>query len=360
VTVWCTSIGCELPGARRVVTTLTAAGRRIPHRALGGDRAYRYHDLRVALALRRRAGEVDVVHTWPRASLLTARAAARAGAKTVRQAPNTHTAYAYEVVREESARLGFAPPPGHSHAYDERRLRHELAEYDAADVVLCQSEFARATFIERGVPARKVAIHQNGADMARFAAERRGPRPVDRPLTALFAGRCEPRKGLHYALEAWIASGVGDRGGRFVICGEFVPGYREALAPLLHHPSIEHRGFVADLSGLMRESDVLVLPSVEEGSALVTYEAQSAGAVLLVSDATGARCEHMVTGLVHSARDTAALAGHLRLLERDPALLERLRSATVARLDELTWRRAAQVQARVYAAAVAGEIGKAG
>ena len=71
VSVWCTSIRCELPRARRVVTTLSAAGVRVPHRALGGDRAYRYHDLRVAAALKRRAGEFDVVHVWPRAALHT-------------------------------------------------------------------------------------------------------------------------------------------------------------------------------------------------------------------------------------------------------------------------------------------------
>jgi glycosyltransferase involved in cell wall biosynthesis len=110
----------------------------------------------------------------------------------------------------------------------------------------------------------------------------------------------------------------------------------------------------------MRQSDVFVLPSVEEGSALVTYEAQACGCVLAVSDATGARCEHRRTGLVHPARDVDALAAHLRELEGDPALLARLRAATVARLDELTWDRSAEQQAGVYAAALAGDIGASG
>ena len=96
-----------------------------------------------------------------------------------------------------------------------------------------------------------------------------------------------------------------------------------------------------DLSQLMRDSDVFVLPSVEEGSALVTYEAQACGCVLAVSDATGARCEHRRTGLVHPARDVDALAAHLRELDRDPALLQRLRAATIDRLHDLTWDRSA-------------------
>ena len=359
VSVWCTSLRCDLPGARRVVTTLGRGGVRVPHRALGGDRAYRYHDLRVARALKRLAGEIDVVHVWPRASLHTARAARALGIRAVREAPNTHTGYAFDAVVRECELLGIAPPPGHSHTFDARRLRHEEAEYDAVDVILCQSEFSRATFVQRGVPAAKVAVHQNGTDIARFRPVLE-PRPVDRPLTALFAGRLEPRKGLHYALRAWALSGAGERGGRFVICGEFVPGYRAVVAPLLEQPGVEVRGYVPDLSELMRRTDVFVLPSVEEGSALVTYEAQACGCVLAVSDATGARCEHRRTGLVHPARDVDTLAAHLRELDSDPALLQRLRAATVERLDDLTWDRSAREQAGVYAAALAGELGIAG
>jgi glycosyltransferase involved in cell wall biosynthesis len=210
--------------------------------------------------------------------------------------------------------------------------------------------------VQRGVPAAKVAVHQNGTDISRFRADA-GPRAAGRPLTALFAGRLEPRKGLHYALDAWARSGAGERGGRFLICGEFVPGYREVVADGLRLPGVELRGYVPDLSDVMRESDVFVLPSVEEGSALVTYEAQACGCVLVMSDATGARCEHLETGLVHEARDVDALAEHLRMLDRDPALLARLRTATIARLDELSWARSAEEQAGVYAAALAGDLG---
>ena len=47
-------------------------------------------------------------------------------------------------------------------------------------------------------------------------------------------------------------------------------------------------GYLADVSGEMRNTDVLVLPSIEEDSALVTYVARASGCVLLVSDAAGA------------------------------------------------------------------------
>ena len=108
------------------------------------------------------------------------------------------------------------------------------------------------------------------------------------------------------------------------------------------------KGFVPDVAALMRASDVLLLPTVEEGSALVTYEAQASGCVLVVSDAAGARCVHLEGGLVHPAGDLETLTEHLRLLDRDPGLLARLRAETLARRDELTWEQGARDLERHY------------
>jgi glycosyltransferase involved in cell wall biosynthesis len=341
VHVHATAVARGVPGAAGVATTLTVAGRRIPHRALGRARAYRHHDRRVARALRRRAGSFDVVHCWPRATVETAAAARETGVVSVREAPNAHTGYAYERVRAETARLGLPQPEGHSHTADAEALELEEREYAAVDLVAVPSEFSRSTFVDRGVPPERLGLHQYGFDPDRFPAPAPG-RNGDRPaLRALFVGSCEPRKGLHFALEAWLESGAAERG-TFTICGAFYPGYAELLAEPLRHPSVDVKGFVPDVAAAMRESDVLLLPTVEEGSALVTYEAQASGCVPVVSDAAGARCTHLEDGLVHEAGDVAALTEHLRLLDADPALLARLRARTLARRDELTWEQGAR------------------
>ena len=54
----------------------------------------------------------------------------------------------------------------------------------------------------------------------------------------LFVGVCAVRKGLHFALEAWLKSPA-SADGRFLIAGEFLPDYEARLAPLLAHPSVE-------------------------------------------------------------------------------------------------------------------------
>ena len=356
VVLYCTSIGREAAEVRELegtkkVTTLTAAGVRIPHRAVGRRRAYRYHDQRVARALTRLDGRVDVVHVWPRATVHTAAAARMLGIPTVREVPNTHTAFAYERVAEENARLGLESVPGHSHTPDPVGLELEEREYDAVDMLAVPSEYARATFLEHHVDADRLALHGYGFDPRRFPFPPPRPPNVEGGLRAVFVGRCEPRKGLHYALQAWLESGAAERG-TFTICGDFYPGYDRVLARWLAHPSVQVNGFVDDVGALMRESDVLVLPSVEDGSALVTYEAQASGCVLVVSDASGARCEHMRSGLVHAAGDVETLTAHLRLVDGNRRLLTAMRMHTLASRDQLTWDQGARDLETIYAGLV--------
>jgi len=330
--------------------TMSAAGRRVPHSALGRDRAgalraYAWHDRRVAALLRRRGGSFDVIHCWPQATLHTARSAREQGIPVLRQAPSTHTAHAIATVSQVHEALGLPLEREDVHGHSAELVARELEEYEAVDRVLVPSEHAAHSFADNGVPAERIALHRFGCDLERFSRD--AELADERPLTVLFAGRGEPAKGLHLALRAWSESGIGTEA-RLIICGDIEPAFRTYLGDLLERPGVEERGFDPDLSGLMRSSDVLLLPSLNEGSALVTYEAQASGCVLAVSDATGAYAEHMVHGLIHEAGDVAALTEHIGVLARDRSLLEHLRTRSVAGRDRLSWDAAARGLASVY------------
>lgn len=293
------------------------------------------HDRRVASWLARHANETDLVHAWPTAARHTIRVAHRHGIPVLLERPNAHTRYAYTAVAEESRRLGLVLPPGSEHAFDAEVLAREEAEYAAADFLLCPSDFVARTFRDEGYPAAKLLRHRYGYAEGEFYPP--APQaPRSEGLVVLYAGICNPRKGLHHALTAWRASGAAERG-TFLICGNFLPSYRERIAALLDHPSVQVLGQRRDLAEIMRRSDVFVLPTVEEGSALVTYEARACGCVLAVSDASGAVCEHDVNALVHPMRDVATLTQHFAQLDRDRALLGRLREASLATAKDLTW-----------------------
>ncbi|HEV7148858.1 MAG TPA: glycosyltransferase, partial [Pedococcus sp.] len=103
--------------------------------------------------------------------------------------------------------------------------------------------------------------------------------------------------------------------------------------------------------------DLLLLPSVEEGSALVTYEAQASGCVPVVSDAAGARCTHDVDGLVHPARDLPMLTEQLVRLSTSADLLTRLRTRALAHSPTLTWDAAADRLVAAYGQALSAGAG---
>jgi glycosyltransferase involved in cell wall biosynthesis len=348
VTVVCATCERALPAGVRLIETLRPAGVKIPFRAFGFDRAVALHDRRAAAKLRRL--RPDIVHTWPLGAERTLAAAAELGITSVLERPNAHTEFAFAAVERVRRELGLVPDPSSPHMRRPERLAREQREYARADGLLCPSDFVAGTFRDAGVPAEKLLRHRYGYDPARFSAEGRDD-DGDRPFTAGFVGRGEPRKGLHYALRAWLESGAAERG-RFVIAGAVDPDYRAVLEPLLAHPSIVQHGHVADPAALMRSFDVLVLPSVEEGSALVTYEARASGCVLVVSNHSGAVCSDGVDALVHPAGDEAALAGHLRALAEDRDLLRRLRAASLAGAGELTWSAAGRALLDAYAAAL--------
>lgn len=344
VHVHCGTLERPLDGVASLHESFRVLGRRVPYRILGNDRMFDVHDRLVARRLR--DAPVDsVLHGWPLGSLASLRVARRRGIRTFLERPNTHTRFAYEIVAKEVARLGLRLPPSHSHAPNAARLAREEAEYAAADVLLCPSEFVARTFLREGFPGAKTAIGHYGYDPDQFR-----PGPDRRPgggLNAVFIASGEPRKGLHFALEAWVKSDAA-RNGLLEIYGEFIPEYRDSLAALLRHPSIRERGFTRNVAAAMQEADILILPSIEEGSALVTYEARACGCVLVVSDATGAPCDHMQNGLVHVAGDVAGLQEHLSLLHRDRGLLARLRGASLAGVSALTWDAAAEGLVRTY------------
>lgn len=346
LTVYTGSICRDFTPDIEVHTTLAWGKLRLPARFLGTRRMCSLHDAIVARKLKRLAGKIDVVHVWPLGALRTLKQAKRLGIPTVMERPNAHTRFAYEIVKKECEKLGISMPPGHEHDYNPAILAHEEEEYELADYLLCPSDFVARTFLERGFPAAKLLRHQYGFNEKQFYSDPKA-RAQHKGLTVLFAGGCAPRKGLHYALDAWLQSSA-HKQGTFLIAGGFIPGYAERLAAQLAHPSVKVLGHRSDVPELMRKSDILVLPSIEEGSALVTSEARGSGCVLLVSDAAGAICQHNIDGLVHRAGDVGTLTQHFELLGGDRTRLEALRTNSLATIGQLTWEHAGEILNRQY------------
>jgi glycosyltransferase involved in cell wall biosynthesis len=324
-----------VPANVRVSPTLAWGKLRLPYKLFGTMRTCALHDYIVSKRIEKLAGQIDIIHTWPLAARRTLETAKRLGIPTVLERPNAHTRFAYEVVQKECERIGVPLPPGHEHEYNAAVLAKEEAEYGLADALLCPSDFVVKTFRDRGFAPEKLVRHIYGFDEKRFFPDPTSRDPK-RGLTMISVGVCAVRKGLHFALEAWLKSPA-SRDGTFLIAGGFIPAYEAKLKPMLSHPSVKVLGHRNDVPELMRRSDILVLSSIEEGSALATSEARASGCVLLVSEAAGAICRHGENALVHPVGDVEMLTQHITMLHQDRVLLVKLRGASLKTVNEITW-----------------------
>ncbi len=329
---------------------------RISYKLLGTMRACVLHDQIVARRIEKLAYQIDIVHTWPLGALETLKTAARLGIPTVLERPNAHTRFAYEVVQKECERLGVTLPRGHEHAYNEKVLLREEEEYRQADGLLCPSEFTARTFRWSGFPPERLVRHQYGFDDNVYYPDPR-PREGKRGLTMLFVGVCAVRKGLHFALEAWLQSPA-HRDGTFLIAGEFIPEYQRKLGRLLAQPGVRVLGHRNDVPELMRNSDIMVLPTIEEGFGLVCAEAFGSGCVPLVSEACTEFCRHMENSLVHRIADVETLKKHITMLHDDRTLLARLRAGALRSAPEVTWDAAGVRLLAAYGEVMAMSAGK--
>lgn len=345
------AVSRPLPKSVVVEPTLSFGPVRLPYKLVGKLRALALHDHIVARRLSTLIGKVDVVHLWPCAALETIKVCKRLGIPTVLERPNAHTRFAYEVVNRECERIGVYLPKGHEYEANKYILEREEEEFRLADFLLCPSEFVAKTFRDRGFSPEKLLRHQYGFDGDRFYPQNE---VRDRStFSMLFAGQCAVRKGVHFAVESWLNSPAANDG-VFRIAGGFIPEYLKYIRDITrNHSSIVLLGHRNDIPDLMRNADVFVLPSLEEGSPLVCAEAMACGCVNLVSDVCTDVCFHMENALIHPAGDVDTLTRQITLLYENRDLLNKLRKGALARRSQFTWLNAGISLARAYERAMA-------
>ncbi|MFY8094277.1 MAG: glycosyltransferase family 4 protein [Niveispirillum sp.] len=279
------------------------------------------HDRHVAAHL----PPCDAVIALSGMGLRTGRVAQARGGRHVCDRGSSHIGYQDDILREEYGRQGFV-----WQGIDPRVKARELAEYDSADAITVPSGFVRDSFITRGVPADKLILVPYGGDLSRF-------RPLgekDRDFRILFVGQLAIRKGLSYLLQAVRRAAL--PGAKLVLAGLEQPETATLLARETGLP-VERLGVLRgdDLVREMSRASVLVLPSVEEGLAMVMAEALACGTPVIASTNTGAAdlFSDGVEGFILPIRDPDAIADRLTRLAADPGLRAQMGHAARDRIQ---------------------------
>lgn len=272
--------------------------------------------------------ECDVFIAISGSGLKTAHVARARGARYICDRGSAHVGFVDELLTEEFARWGQKFPP-----IEPRAIAKEEAEYALADAVTIPSEFARRTYIQKGVPAAKLKVIPYGAEVGRF---RPGPPPPADTFEVLYVGQVSFRKGLPYLLEAF--SRVRHPKKRLTIAGALCP----EMSLYLQGKQFESVRFLGPqprdaVALLMQQAHVFVLPSVEDGFGMVLAEAMACGCPIIGSENTGAPdlLQDSGAGFVVPIRDAIVLRDRLEQVGGDRALRDRMAAAASARVREI-------------------------
>jgi len=268
----------------------------------------------------------NLLHAWGQGALRTLRCAQAKGAKTIVERASSHILTQQTLLAEEYARFRISFRPILSAAIDKA-----LREFEVADYTLVPSEFAYNSFVEHGFDRRKLILNPFGVDTARFQ-----PGPGDAgQFRAVFAGQISLRKGVPYLLEAWARLNLPRA--ELMMIGSIAPDSRAVIAPYTAHPTIRWIGFTPNLVDYLGRASVFVFPSIEEGSALVTYMALACGLPVITTPNAGSVVRHSQEGLLVPIRDVTALGEALQQLYDDAHLRAQMAVSARRRAEEFTW-----------------------
>ncbi len=228
---------------------------------------------------------------------------------------------------------------------DYTRMREQSREdnvlFSHVDFYLCPSEAVQRDLIENwGVASECTLLVPFGCDPAWMEIEQK-----TNPGRILFVGTAGIGKGIHYlAMAAEILSSRGLKYD-FRVAGDVDEKVR-------NHPLSRNLNFLGRIPRVQihqefQTADVLVLPSLAEGSAGVTYEALGAGVPQVVTRAAGSVARDGIDGFVVPERDPERLADAIGSIVEDRTLRDGMALASRERAKTHTW---AHYRARLTAA----------
>ncbi|MDQ2692868.1 MAG: glycosyltransferase family 4 protein [Chloroflexota bacterium] len=205
---------------------------------------------------------------------------------------------------------------------------------------ICVSAATRNVLVEAGVPVSHARIIHTGLDVERYlnSREQHASHGENEGLNLLYAGRISPEKGISTLIEA-MSKLVNEQGKQYIrlsLAGSGSVEHESHLRQLVSQSgltdNVSFLGWVQpeDLPDLLRQFDVLVLPSIwPEPFARAVLEGMISGLVV-VAARTGGTPEIIVdgkNGLLFAPNDPEDLAKKIAYLLNDPESRKQMRSA---------------------------------
>jgi glycosyltransferase involved in cell wall biosynthesis len=274
--------------------------------------------------------DCDVYVGLSGASLRAGRKTQMRGGKYVCDRGSAHIRVQDQFLREEHSLWGL-PYAG----VDPRNMGREEEEYANADCITVPSGFVLQSFLEQGVDAAKLRMLPYGVNLSRFHPT---ASPDANRFDVLFVGGMGLRKGVQYLVQAYQAlqhpakslTFVGAPSDALIAllkARKLWPGDARVLG---HMPQ-------SALKDIMSRSHVMVLPSIEEGLAMVQAQAMACACPVIASENTGSRdlFADGQEGFIVPVRNVAVLTERLQQLADNPSKRDAMGQKALRRVSSI-------------------------
>lgn len=190
--------------------------------------------------------------------------------------------------------------------------------YNAADTVICYTDTERSQLINLGINPEKIVVIHNGVNTEIFAPAKSIPDKKQ----ILWIGKYVPGKGVEYLIKGFQLFSQDHPDYQLVMVGRgpLKDTYIETIQELGIAEKVVFKDFVPnnDLPKYYQESQIFVLPSLEEGVPRTILEAMSCGVPVVCT-----RLPQLVdivsgSGLLVPTKDPQAIADALSQVVSDP------------------------------------------
>ncbi len=272
---------------------------------------------------------LDVLDALDGGGLEAGRIVRKRGGLWVCNRGSAHVLTQKQLLTEEHRHWGIAMPRDY---FPPPVVERCLLEYDEAEAIVVPSHFARRSFVSQGLPERKVFVAPYGVDLSLFK-----PQPKeDKRFRILFVGTQSVQKGIGYLLEA-VEPLVRSGSVELWLVGHTRPEAKTILdryAGLFRNMGPHPR---SRLAWFYSQGSVLVLPSVQEGLALVQAQAMACGVPVISTTNTGAEdlFSNGVEGFIVPPRDASALRERIQWMLDNPDTRTEMGAAAMQRVQTL-------------------------
>jgi len=301
-----------------------------------------FHDLDRATATlieqaSKSSSPARAVITYEDGAELSLQTAREAGWLGVYHLPIAYGPFARRIYMEEAERLPSWAQTIQGDRDSPEKIARKVREASLASIIICPSRFVLESLPRNISETRPCHVIPYGAPPVPTAPDSRNNNGTTIPLRLLFAGALSQRKGLGDLFEAMRLLGR-TKEVELVLLGSLcapMEFYRSQGVPFTYETPRPNDAFLE----LMQSCDVLALPSLVEGRAIVQLEALSRGLPLLVTPNAGG--DDLViegrTGFLVPARNPTALAEKIAWLLDNRTALPSMREACHERARAVSW-----------------------